>query len=618
MRHLVRSSVLALLLPGVCAAQSLPSVALDRNQYVLTIPYLEFGTGTAKQAYGVVLRSSDLNTFVLDGTSVTIPALLGATTDSPTVGRLNAGYRLVVPRLRYGTQHYSVAFTTTDLSRFVVDAPTVAEAPPPSTLNGPTAVVIANVGERTVGTSRFSSAGQLAVSWRAPTGYVVDHYEITAAESVFGTSPTTAVAATETSTTMTGLKSATTYSITVKACSNSTCSLSGASSPAVGTTAEEYWQLQGTSGATSDAVSRATSDSNTLNYALSYGDWAGDSLRGRIRYYYNPNVASEKGVKTALSTSVASSTVSSLTTFDVLSGYGLVAGTSTAVPASGISTTIGQAIAIPYNGKVRLMVEAQGTDRTNRIYQIDSADGYVGVDFNAGNGTLCSVPNGDLTTSGACAPSIALGLTQDGFTSPGVTAFRQMKLLYPTQTSWVWNGAANTPMIVTMDLNTATAAACAQYKFTQGWALWDGTKWALQYASDGTCPKLFDGMQAPAPVHLGDGRYKLYYSNNVTPSSQQTFNFDNKPVRVIYGSASGSTIAFEDFESMSAAREVNFLWPDGSLMALFTGSTTGGETKLDDYTMLAPTGNLDVQVMYTNFSGGSKGAFTAVAVLLNP
>lgn len=197
-----------------------------------------------------------------------------------------------------------MAFLTTDLSRFVVDPPSVAEVAPPATLNGPTAVVVANSGERTVGTSRFSSASQLSVTWRAPTGYAVDHYEITASESVFGTSSTTSVSAADASRTITGLKS--------------------------GTTSEEYWQLQGTSGATADAVSRVTADSNTLNYALSYGDWAPASLRGKIRYYYNPTTAAEKGTKTA----------SSLTTFDVLSGYGLVYGTGND-QASGIGSTIG-------------------------------------------------------------------------------------------------------------------------------------------------------------------------------------------------------------------------------------------------------------------------------------
>ena len=153
------------------------------------------------------------------------------------------------------------------------------------------------------------------------------------------------------------------------------------------------------------------------------------------------------------------------------------------------------------------MFEAEGVDRKNRIYQIDSSDGYAGVDFNSGSGTLCTVGNGDLTTSGACAPAITLGVSGDaGFTSTGVSALRQMKLLYPTQSSWVWDGGTNTPMVVTMDLDAATAAACAAYKFTQGWALWNGRTWTLQYASNGQCPKLFDGMQAPAPVHLGGGQ----------------------------------------------------------------------------------------------------------------
>jgi hypothetical protein len=125
-------------------------------------------------------------------------------------------------------------------------------------------------------------------------------------------------------------------------------------------------------------------------------------------------------------------------------------------------------------------------------------------------------------------------------------------------------------------------------------------------------------MQAPAPIHLGDGRYKLYFSNNVTPNTQQQFDFNNKPVKLMYGTAAAGLITFEDFESMDTAREVNFLWPDGSLMPLCTTASAGAETKLDDYTVFSATGSLDTQVMYANFSCGSKGPFTATAILLNP
>lgn len=483
-------------------------------------------------------------------------------------------------------------------------------------LDGPSAVTVNTTGAQTVGGNSFASSSKLVVAWTAPA-YTVDHYVITATEALKSTS----VSATSTTVTatLTTLKAATAYSVVVKACKDAACTQAGSATAVSGTTSQEYWQMQGTSGATADAVARVTSDSNTLNYALVYGDWAEASLRGKIRYYYNPSADAEKGLKTALSQSVASATASSVTSFDTLTGYGLVRGSTAVTQSSGLGASIGQAIAIPYNGKVRLMFEAEGIDKKNRIYQLDSVDGYVGVDFNPGSATVCNIESGHMVNGGACAPSIALGLSGDGFASTGVSAFRQMKLLYPTQTSWVWDGSAKTPMIVTMDLNSATASSCgAKYKFTQGWALWDGTKWALQYNTAGTCPKLFDGMQAPAPIHLGDGRYKLYFSNNVTPTTQQTFDFNNKPVKLMYGTAAAGLITFEDFETMEQAREVNFLWPDGSLMALFTTASAGAETKLDDYTVFAPTGSLDTQVMYANFSGGSKGPFTATAILLNP
>jgi len=94
--------------------------------------------------------------------------------------------------------------------------------------------------------------------------------------------------------------------VAIRACKDVAC-LQGGTAPAVtGKTSDEVWQLQGTSGATSDAVTPLTSDSNTLNYALPYGDWADSSLRGKIRYFYNPLGSTDKGVKTALSKAVAS------------------------------------------------------------------------------------------------------------------------------------------------------------------------------------------------------------------------------------------------------------------------------------------------------------------------
>ena len=95
MRHLIRAAVLVGALSGVCSAQTVPSVVQSSGQYVMTIPYLDYGSGAARQGYAIVLRSSDLTTWILDAASP--QAALAATTDSPTVAdrkstRLNSSH----------------------------------------------------------------------------------------------------------------------------------------------------------------------------------------------------------------------------------------------------------------------------------------------------------------------------------------------------------------------------------------------------------------------------------------------------------------------------------------------------------------------------------------------
>ena len=209
MKSTMGIGVIVLAWQSVGAAQTLPSIASSRGEYVLTIPYLEYGSGASKQAYGAVMRSSDLRTFVLDGSSVTLQATLAAASDSPTLGALNGGYRLVLPRLGYqsgsSTTYYRAALTTTDLSRFALEGQTVGEVTPPGTLRGPTGVTIGNVG---AATTRLSSSTRLSVTWTPPSGVTIDHYELTAAESVYGTITTATAAATDTSATIGGLKAA--------------------------------------------------------------------------------------------------------------------------------------------------------------------------------------------------------------------------------------------------------------------------------------------------------------------------------------------------------------------------------------------------------------------------
>jgi hypothetical protein len=75
---------------------------------------------------------------------------------------------------------------------------------------------------------------------------------------------------------------------------------------------------------------------------------------------------------------------------------------------------------------------------------------------------------------------------------------------------------------------------------------------------------------------------------------------------------SAARVDFEDWESQAQAREVIFLWPNGErLDATATGY-------IDDYHFMAPTGSLDLQVMYMAITNGTETPFGAVAVLLNP
>jgi hypothetical protein len=87
------------------------------------------------------------------------------------------------------------------------------------------------------------------------------------------------------------------------------------------------------------------------------------------------------------------------------------------------------------------------------------------------------------------------------------------------------------------------------------------------------------------------------------------------PKRLIYadGSSSGTArVDFEDWEPQSASRDVVFLWPSGEML------NDAAEGYIDDYHFLAPTGSLDLQVMYLAITNGTEIPFGAAALLLNP
>lgn len=466
---------------------------------------------------------------------------------------------------------------------------------------------------QTIGSNTFTSSSKLKANWIAPSAYSVDHYLLTATESIKNTTIELSVPFSQLTDTIEGLKSGTLYRVKVKACGNTTCSnyLDCSNTFSI-TTSEEYWQLQG-SGNSLTTLTKIVSDGNTLNYAFVYGNWAPTGLNGYTRYYYNPSAGTEKGTKPAISNSVAITNVNSTAiSFTGLTGYGLrhtgwVTGNNT-------PKFIGQAQAIPHNGSIDLFFEAQTDDLKTRIFKIDSKDGYYGIDFNSDASTLCTNPS-DFTTSGGCAYQLILGVETDPvpFNNPSVTDIRQFKIGYKTMNSWLWEGNDSTFMTPTFDLNSSINCGNT-YKFTTGYAIFDSinNKWKLEYNSS-TCPKFFDGMQAPSIVHLGNNKYKLYFNNNQTlkgmPHNPLT---DTKPMKVMYAENKNGKIKFDDWEGVVNSRNLNYLWPDGTLL------TVSEESKLDDYHFFAPTNNLKFQVQYTNISSSTSIPFVAAAILLNP
>jgi hypothetical protein len=124
-----------------------------------------------------------------------------------------------------------------------------------------------------------------------------------------------------------------------------------------------------------------------------------------------------------------------------------------------------------------------------------------------------------------------------------------------------------------------------------GYAGWDGPRWNVPYAANG-CPKLFLDAEAAFPMHLGGQRNKLYSDGAVSGSLDR--------------------VDFEDWERQSLARDVVLLWPNGDPL------NDAAEGYIDDYHFLAPTGSLDLQVMYLAITNGTEIPFASAATLLNP
>ncbi len=481
--------------------------------------------------------------------------------------------------------------------------------------SGPMGVTVAQVNPLTVGSVAMASSTQMRVTWTPPAGSAVVQYLVSATDAVGGAPISATVAASLSAVTLTGLKAATAYSIVVSACSTTACAQPASAAAVTGTTPGEYWQLQG-SGNTTAGLTRIVSDGNARISATRFGPEAGGATANRIQLYYGPSLVSgRQALSTALTASNTSAALASSYLSFVSSGAttGLLTPTPAATQIETVATGQGVPLSAAMGGKVRVFFEAQGVDRKTRIYSIDSVDGYTGQDFNSNSTTTTCAATADYSAGGGCAFTVVIGVEGDTVApNSKILNARQNKVGFPTQTDWRWDGAPGTFMVFT----SGSITGCSTASRNHGYAVWNGSTWDVQYNSAG-CPKLFTSVQAAFPMHIGGVRYKLYYGDTSNTTGQLSSNLPFLgPKRLLYADGGKTGLAdrvdFEDWENQTHARDVVFLWPNGDAL----DSTAEGY--IDDFHFMAPTGSLDLQVMYLAITNGTAVPLGAAAVLLNP
>lgn len=464
---------------------------------------------------------------------------------------------------------------------------------------------------QTIGGVARGSSTRLRVSWLAPP-VAFDHYRLTATNGVAGTATAQDVPASALSHTLAALDAQTTYAVAIEACLDAACNarMSSATGSISASTAQEVWQLQGT-GHAHATLTRVVSDGNVKIHAIRYGEGAPAAQLGRVQLYYGSSNPSAPGLAVATGTMVANAAVpASVLSFTSLAGTAGLIRPSTAGPLVGQVNT-GQAVPLT-SGIVKLYFEATGSDNKARIMSVNSQDGFVGRDFNAGASAVCSTA-ADYGTTGGCAPKVLIGVEGDTLLpNPKLRNARQFKIGVPTLSDWRWDGAAGTFMVFTTDMVTG----CSTSNFNHGYAVWDGATWNVQYS--GTCPKLFVSVQAADPLHLGGVRYKIYYGDpSITtgknPGSMLPFL---GPKKLMYGdgarSGAANTVDFEDWDGTAKARDLQFVWPDE------TALDAAAEGYIDDFVVITPTADLAFQVLYIATTDGTTPPFTAAAILRNP
>jgi hypothetical protein len=359
----------------------------------------------------------------------------------------------------------------------------------------------------------------------------------------------------------------------------------------------ETWQIQGT-GHTYEAGTNVVDNGSTLAYAFQYEAEAGSALAGMTKFYYNPTPGKDGwagGIRVGDNDSTET-TVAALSHFEP-SANGVKAvcdqmNIKSCSASSAYYMRAGQAIPLKSEQKIRLFFEAndlsQGVNSVTEIFYLDSMDGYVGEDFNKGSATLCGGAGSmDYAPGGDCALSVAVAANAE----TGLSQARQFKIGYPTLDSSIWDESKGTFMVIT------GADRCGKTNDGLFYATWDAESWNVTKDTSSCATPLVPYAHGPVLVHLGDGRYKLYYEDIMSnvPNGRV-----KKPLRFITADATRTgdpaIVDFADWDSYKNAGEVSFLWPDGTKL------TDAEESGIGDHFIYSPDG-IESQVMYLNLGG---------------
>ncbi len=458
----------------------------------------------------------------------------------------------------------------------------------------------AGLSVENVSVDAYESSTRLALSWTAAES--ADHYRVIYVDGI--TSKENSVDTEETELTLENLKAGTEYQISIAACVDSDCSEALLSESISGKTSEEYWQIQGEGSSYADA-DHVVADGNTLAQVSQLEE---DDLK----MYYNPGMSNDgsphtpeefsnqwKGVRIA----IADAGAKTFTAIDSgIRNVCLLNNKESTCPDGALYVNASQAVPVKTETEefVRLFFEASetGGEHLTKNYYLDSQDGLTGEDFNPSkSSTICGEEDTGVAMGGECEPTLIID------ESDGLTNSRQAKVALPLLESQYWDMEAGTFMVITGE------DTCGATRDGLFYAQWDGEDWIVSTDEDDCAIPLALMGHGPVVLHLGEDKYKLYYEQY---TSQK--DFTQKPLKMFYTDGNN----FEDFESYETARDVHFVWPDGSELTVYE------ESGLGDHFIYLPTVDLTRQYMVLNLGGmdddtpKEPSTGLGLAILMNP